>query len=139
MQPVPILCPFSPLPHSTSLVTSSRIALFIMPIPKFSERSSQHGIYHSILPIIKNDKKSLALISPDEDLTTYASSIWGKGNVTTRFKYRDGKTRDEAIVNLFGETLGPTDGTSVGALGGTVLQPGQVFFLLVFSFTRSNQ
>lgn len=110
-----------------------------MQVPRFTARASDNGLYNSLANKIKNDQKSLAIISPDDDLTPFRSAPWSKKcNYTTRFYQRG--TTDEAVVHLFGETLGPMDGSNLGALGGTTLRPGQVPFsiLSLRSLTNPN-
>lgn len=124
----------SPLTDSSTRRVS--ITFYTMPALSFTDRASENGIYHSIVPKIKEDKRSLTIISPADDLIHVTSLPWGNNNFTTRFRYHNSK--DEAVVHLFGETLGLTDGTSLGALGGTTVQPGNVFFLIIW-FTWFNR
>lgn len=107
-------------------------------IPSFDTRASNNGIYHPLVEKLVRDQKSLALISPEDELVSARSGPWGQNgsNYTTRFHYRG--NQDEATVHLFGETVGPEDGTALGALGSLNLRPGQVLLFLFFPLYLTN-
>ena len=107
-------------------------------IPSYTSRATgAHGIYHTIHPLLQNDIHCLSHISPDKDLSHHDSNHWGfNKNFTTRFHFTG--HREEAVVHLFGETLGADDGTGLGALGGTIKKPGIVLPSPTFSIMLPN-
>ena len=107
-------------------------------IPSYASRTNaMHGIYHSIHNLLQNDSHSLTRISPNKDLNSYDSNPWGtNNNITTWFHFTG--HREEAVVHLIGETLGAENGTTLGALGGTVKKPNLVFPFSVLHLMLSN-
>jgi len=106
-----------------------------MPHASFETRAGPTGIYTLYIPRAQADPSCISLINPEKDLNPTTSSPWGSGNRTTRFNQRG--SRNEAIIELFGEVLSPTDGTKMGAIGGASLSSHQVLSLL-FIFTLSD-
>ena len=93
----------------------------------YHQRRGPDRTYDRLGNKLVGDPHALARIVPTT-ISSHRSGPWGAGNFTTRF-YLPGQgysRASELKVHFIGEMLGSDDGTKMGALGGTALQPDHV-------------
>lgn len=92
----------------------------------YDNRAAPSGLYSRVVNRYKNDPKSFVNVTP-ESLFARRGHTWGGNKSTTRF-YTDQECskESEATITLVGEMLGSSEGTAMGALGGTKQRAGFV-------------